>query len=146
MRRVLLCTVVSLAAGCAADEPPPEPLHTPVVADFAGSWDMTVIFAEQGDTVRSVLSGTAAANDWVMINPGDTRIAMPTVSLKGDSMILVSARFPAVVRPGATAQVRIASVLRDGVMEGKILATFDLSDGAQEVRAGTVRATMRPIP
>jgi hypothetical protein len=138
MRCVLLALLV---VGCGPEEvAEPEPLHTPALADFAGSWSMTVIFPEQGDTVRSVLSGTAAANDWVMINPGDRRVRMPTVSLKGDSMILVSDRFPAVVRPGATAQVRTAAVLREGVMEGKILATFDLGGGEQEVRAGTLRA------
>jgi hypothetical protein len=101
---------------------------------------MTVVFPDQGDTVRSRLSGTVAANDWVMVNPGDQRVRMPTVSLKGDSMILVSEKFAAVVRPGATSQVRTAAVLRAGVMEGKILATFELPDGTQEVRAGTLRA------
>lgn len=138
-RTVLL--VATLLVACAAEEPPePEPLHTPTLEDFAGAWSMTVVFPEQGDTVRSTLSGSAAANDWVMINPGDQRVRMPTVSLKGDSMILVSDKFPAVVRPGATAQVRTAAVLRDGAMEGKILATFELPDGSQDVRAGVLRA------
>jgi hypothetical protein len=145
MPRLTTLATLALLAGCAAEETPePEPLHTPTLADFAGSWNMTVIFPEQGDTVRSTLSGTEAANDWVMVNPGDRRVRMPTVSLKGDSMILVSDKFPAVVRPGATAQVRTAAVLREGVMEGKILATFELTDGSQEVRAGTLRAERQP--
>jgi hypothetical protein len=76
-----------------------------------------------------------------MTNPGNQRVRMPTVSLKGDSMILVSEKFAAVVRPGATAQVRTAAVLREGAMEGKILATFELPDGSQEVRAGVLSAT-----
>ena len=119
----------------------PEPIHSPTLADFAGRWQMTVVFPEQGDTVRSELSGSAAADDWVMVNPGNQRVRMPTVSLKGDSMILVSDEFPAVVRPGAVAQVRTAGVLRGGVIEGKILATLELSGDSQEVRAGTIRAT-----
>ena len=142
MKRTLMVVMSLGVASCGAKESPePEPLHTPALADFAGSWRMTVIFPEQGDTVRSTLSGTAAANDWVMLNPGNQRVRMPTVSLKGDSMILVSERFAAVVRPGATAQVRTAAVLREGAMEGKILATFELPDGSQAVRAGTLRAT-----
>ena len=141
MSRVTSLVALTLLAGCAADEAPePEPLHTPTLEAFAGAWHMTVVFPDKGDTVRSTLSGTAAANDWVMVNPGDQRVRMPTVSLKGDSMILVSDKFAAVVRPGATAQVRTAAVLRDGVMEGKILATFELPDGSQDVRAGVLRA------
>jgi hypothetical protein len=54
--------------------------------------------------------------------------------------VLVSEEFPAVVRPGARAQVRTAGVLRDGVIEGLILATLQVGD-SQEVRAGTIRAT-----
>jgi hypothetical protein len=141
--RARLISVLLLAA-CGSEEPEvAEPLPTPALADFAGSWSMTVIFPEQGDTVRSTLSGTTAANDWVMVNPGNQRVRMPTVSLKGDSMILVSEKFAAVVRPGATAQVRTAAVLREGVMEGKILATFELPDGSQEVRAGTLKAVRK---
>ena len=141
MSRVTTLAALALLAGCGAEEAPaPEPLHTPTLEDFAGAWSMTVVFPDKGDTVRSTLSGTAAANDWVMVNPGNQRVRMPTVSLKGDSMILVSDKFAAVVRPGATAQVRTAAVLRDGVMEGKILATFELPDGSQDVRAGTLHA------
>lgn len=140
MRPVLAVLALVLACGPGEPEVPP-PLDTPALSDFAGSWALTVIFPEQGDTVRATLSGSSAANDWLMINPGDQRVRMPTVSLKGDSMILVSERFAAVVQPGTTAQVRTAAVLRDGVMEGKILATFALRDGTQEVRAGTIRAT-----
>lgn len=141
MPRTLLLAATALLIGCGPKETPePEPLDTPGLADFAGAWNMTVVFPDKGDTVRSQLSGTTAANDWVMINPGDQRVRMPTVSLKGDSMILVSEKFSAVVRPGATAQVRTAAVMRAGVMEGKILATFELPDGSQEVRAGTLRA------
>ena len=140
MHRSLLLASAMIAAGCGREPPPEPPLHTPALSDFAGGWAMTVVFPDQGDTVRSRLSGTVAANDWVMVNPGDQRVRMPTVSLKGDSMILVSEKFAAVVRPGATSQVRTAAVLRAGVMEGKILATFELPDGTQEVRAGTLRA------
>jgi hypothetical protein len=142
MPRTLLFAATALLVACGPEEAPePEPLHTPSLEDFAGAWNMTVVFPDKGDTVRSTLSGTAAANDWVMVNPGDQRVRMPTVSLKGDSMILVSEKFAAVVRPGATAQVRTAAVLREGNMEGKILATFELSDGSQEVRAGRLTAT-----
>jgi hypothetical protein len=142
MPRVLTMVTIALLVGCAAEEAPEaEPLHTPGLADFAGSWNMTVVFPDKGDTVRSTLAGTTAASDWVMTNPGNQRVRMPTVSLKGDSMILVSEKFAAVVRPGATAQVRTAAVLREGVMEGKILATFELPDGSQEVRAGVLSAT-----
>ena len=134
-----------LTVGCGEKaEPEPPPLHAPTLDDFAGNWNLTVVFPEQGDTVRATLSGSEAANDWVMVNPGNQRVRMPTVSLKGDSMILVSERFPAVVNPGARAQVRTASVLREGVMEGKILATFDLRDGSQQVRAGEIRAVKVP--
>ncbi len=141
MKNLFLLAMLVVALGC-GDKPDPEPppLHTPTLADFSGSWDLTVIFPEQGDTVHATLSGSEAANDWVMVNPGNQRVRMPTVSLKGDSMILVSEDFPAVVSPGARAQVRTAAVLRNGVMEGKILATFDLRDGSQQVRAGEIRA------
>ncbi len=144
MRPVIAVSVLLLAACGPGEEPIPEPLHSPTVADFAGRWQMTVVFPETGDTVKSELGGSASGKDWVMINPGDQRIRMSTVSLKGDSMILVSDQFPAVVNPGATAQVRTATVLREGVMEGKILATFDLRDGSQQVRAGQVRAVRMP--
>ncbi|HRP08683.1 MAG TPA: hypothetical protein PLL69_09355 [Gemmatimonadales bacterium] len=141
MKNRIRLAFLALTVGCGdKPEPEPPPLRTPTLADFAGAWDLTVIFPEEGDTVHATLSGSEAANNWVMVNPGNQRVRMPTVSLKGDSMILVSDRFPAVVNPGARAQVRIAAVLREGVMEGKILATFDLRDGSQQVRAGEIRA------
>jgi len=144
MKNPFPLAVLLAALGCGDQpEPPAPPLHTPTLADFAGSWDLTVTFPEQGDTVHASLTGSEAGSDWVMINPGNQRVRMPTVSLKGDSMILVSEDFPAVVSPGARAQVRTAAVLREGVMEGKILATFDLRDGSQQVRAGEIRAVRK---
>jgi hypothetical protein len=132
-------TLILAACGPAA-EPESETIHNPTMEDFAGNWQLTVVFPEQGDTVQARLGGSANGRDWVMVNPGNQRVRMPTVSLKGDSLVLVSEEFPAVVRPGARAQVRTAGVLRDGVIEGLILATLQVGD-SQEVRAGTIRAT-----
>lgn len=142
-RRLALATAVLLSA-CGSEPPPEEPVANPTVADFAGSWDLVVAFPETADTVRAELSGTAAANDWVMVNPGEMRVAMSTVSLKGDSLILVSDKFSAVVMQNATAQVRTAMVRRGDALEGILIATFDRPDGSQEVRTATIRATPRP--
>lgn len=139
-RRLALAAALLLSA-CGSEPPPEEPVPDPTVADFAGSWDLLVTFAENFDTVRAELSGSAAANDWVMINPGYDTVRMSTVSLKGDSMILVSDEFTAVVVPNATAQVRTATVRRGDVLEGNAIATFRMADGSQQVRTMTLRAT-----
>jgi hypothetical protein len=145
MRRFALSCFVTLAA-CGAEPPPEEPVANPTVADFAGAWDLVITFPENFDTVRAVLSGSAAANDWVMLNPGDQRVAMSTVSLKGDSLILVSDKFTAVVVPNATAQVRTATVRVGDVLQGILIATFDMADGSQQVRTANIRATVRTTP
>jgi hypothetical protein len=49
MPRVLTVVTIALLAGCTAEEAPEaEPLQTPGLADFAGSWNMTVVFPATG--------------------------------------------------------------------------------------------------
>jgi len=147
MRHHTLLAAAIVVLGCGADADEVEPtVANPTVADFAGSWDLVVAFPATGDTVRAQLSGSATADDWVMRNPGDQVVRMSTVSLKGDSLILVSDKFTAVVVPNAVAQVRTATVRRGDVLEGNLIATFDRADGGQEIRTANLRATPRPAP
>ncbi len=63
-----------------------------------------------------------------------------TVLIMGDSLIAETDEYESILREGVMVTVRTASVLQDGVLVGRLVATYQTPDGA-EVVSGTMRAT-----
>jgi hypothetical protein len=146
MRRLCGCPLLVLALACSAkapDAPPaPPPPPPPTYADFAGTWDAVNTLEGTADPVLSRITSTPAGGGWTMKLDGRDPVPM-RASLKGDSLILLSEPYQSVLRKNVVTQVRTAAVLKEGVMEGRLVATYNAAAG-QELVTGTVRATRVP--
>ena len=141
MRRLVPTLAFAFLAGCAGEpepEPPPPP-PAPTVADFAGTWSATNILEGTPDPVPSQLIGGDTGADWVMVLESRDPIPL-SVSMQGDSLVVVSQPYESVLRTGVIVTVRAAGVLQDGQMVGKLVATYDTAEG-QELVTGTFTAT-----
>lgn len=139
---VRLLLLLPLAACGEAPEPPPPPPPPPTYADFAGAWDGLSTMTGTPDPVPARFASTPQGGGWTMTFEGRDPVAM-RVSLAGDSLILVSEPYASVLRDNVQVQVRVAAVLQDGALAGKVIATYDTPDG-QEVVMGTLQATRAP--
>lgn len=137
--RVAVPLVLCVACGAPADEPPPPPPPPPTYADFAGTWDAVSTLAGVADPVKSRLASTPQGGGWTISFEGREAVPM-RVSLVGDSLVLISEPYESVLRPKVMVQIRTASVLAEGAITGKIIATYDTPDG-QDVVMGTINAT-----
>ena len=147
MRLAPAVLVAALLAGCApaeepAVEPPPAP-PAPTVADFAGTWQNTAILTGVANPVPSTFTGTAAGNDWTMSLEGRPGIPL-TVSMSGDSLIVVSAEYESILRPGVMVTTRTAAVMQNGQLVGNMTATYKTGAGVEEVVTGTITGTRAP--
>jgi hypothetical protein len=145
MRRVVVVPAILLLLACqgkreAEAPPPPPPART--LADFAGSWESVSRLEGVPDSVVSRFSGPAAETGWLLMVPDRDPIPM-RVWIQDDSMIAVTERYPSLLRPGVMVQVRTSGMLKDSVIEGIVLATYDSSAGQQMVK-GTFRARRVP--
>lgn len=111
----------------------------PAIADFAGTWNSTVVLEGTADPVPAVLNSSPDGTAWTLNLQGRDPISA-TVSMSGDSLITVSEPYPSVLRDGVTVTVRTAAVMRDGDLVGKVMATYQTPDG-NEVVNGTIRGT-----
>ncbi|HUF50204.1 MAG TPA: hypothetical protein VMN60_05190 [Longimicrobiales bacterium] len=149
MRSATALLAVVLIIGCQSDDAAPaddEPVPAaeatptaPTLAEFAGTWQNSVTLNGVPDPVPSTLTGTAAGNDWTMSLEGRPSIPL-TVSIVGDSLISQSAEYESILRPGVMVTVRTASVLRNGMLEGTVIATYRTPTG-EEVVNGTLTGT-----
>jgi len=137
-----LIATLLVACGPAEEPAPPPPPPAPTLADFAGTWQTTATLVGVENPVPSTMSGTAAGTDWTMSLEGRPGIPMQ-VSIVGDSLIAVSAEYESVLRPGVRVVTRIASVLENGTLAGKVVATYTTAAG-QDVVTGTTRGTRVP--
>lgn len=148
MRSLMWVTASVLLTACEAKAPPPEPPAPPpppTMADFAGEWHGTNVLEGVADPVPSVLHGSASGTDWYMTLAGRDSIPV-TITLRGDSIIALSEKYPSILRKGTIVQVRTAAVLTDGgTLAGKLVVTYDSPDG-QDVVTGTVTATRAGTP
>jgi hypothetical protein len=141
MRQMTGLLLLLPLAACSkpAEPPPPPPPPPPTYADFAGTWDALSTLEGTPDPVPSRLASTPQGGGWTMTLEGRDPVPM-RVSLAGDSLVLISDPYESILRDNVQVQVRTASVLTAGGMEGKLIATYDSPDG-QQVVMGTIRAT-----
>lgn len=148
MRRLCGCSVLVLVLACGTKtpEPPPAPPPPPppTFTDFAGSWDAVNTLEGTVDPVLSRINSTPAGGGWTMTLESREPVSMQA-SIRGDSLILLSEPYSSVLRKNVVVQVRTAAVLKDGVMEGRLVATYN-APGGQELVTGTLRATRVPTP
>ncbi|MGH7586079.1 MAG: hypothetical protein ACREMH_07515, partial [Gemmatimonadales bacterium] len=121
-----------------AEAPPLPPPSAPTLKDFAGSWESVSRLEGVPDSVVSHFSGPAAETGWLLMLPDRNPIPM-RVWVQDDSMIAVTEKYPSLLRPGVMVQVRTSGMLKDSLIQGILLATYDSSAGQQVVR-GTFSA------
>jgi hypothetical protein len=147
MRRgvAIFSALFLVACGTSDEEPTPEPravAEAPSLADFAGTWSGAATLEGVDEPVPTTIAGSASGDDWTMSVPDRDNIPL-RVQVSGDSLITRSAEYPSILRPGVTAHVRTANVLRNGEMVGSALVTYITPDGEEQVR-GRVRSTRVP--
>jgi hypothetical protein len=141
----VLSALFLVACGTPDEEPAPGPqavAEATSIARFAGTWSGTVTLEGVDEPVTTTMTGGAAGDDWTMSVPDRESIPL-RVHVSGDSLITQSEEYESILRPGVTARVRTASVLRNGEMAGSVLVTYITPDGQEQVR-GTVRSTRVP--
>lgn len=145
MRAVSAALLLALVTACAPkEEAPAVPAAppAPTLADFAGTWQNTATLEGVTDPVTSTMTGTADATTWMMSLQGRDSI-MVTVSISGDSLIGQSAEYESILRKGVMVSTRTASVLKDGVLTGTLVATYKTPTGVEVVN-GTMTGTRAP--
>lgn len=138
----LALLLVACGQGERRAEAPPPPPPPPTFADFAGDWTAVSVLEGVPDSVVSGFTATAGQGGWLMLLAGRDPIPLE-VWIQGDSLVAVSEKYPSILRKDVMVQVRTAGVLRDGALEGILLATYD-STGGQQLVKGTFRATRAP--
>jgi hypothetical protein len=139
----------ALVVGCAPADTPAEDAMEPVeeavamatMTDFAGSWEGEAMVEGSTDPVPYQMT----------VNPdGESMMSLPdreniplSVSMSGDSMIVVTAEYESVLREGVMVVNRVASVLSDGMIRGNMVATYAMPDGQQLV-SGTTTGSRVP--
>ena len=142
MRRPIALAVTLAIAGCGADEPapePPPPPPPPTFTDFAGHWNVVSRLEGVADSVPSVMTSRPDGGGWMLSLEDRDSIPM-RASLSGDSLVLLSEPYQSVLRERVTVQVRTASVLVNGELQGKLVATYNYPD-SQQVVVGTISGT-----
>jgi hypothetical protein len=145
MRTVPAVLVLCLSAACSQKEEakaPPAPPPGPTLATFAGTWESKAMLEGTKDPVESTMSGTADASTWTMTLKGRPPVPL-TVSISGDSLIGQTAEYESVLRKGVMVTVRTASVLKDGMLTGNLVATYKTPKGTEVVK-GTITSTRAP--
>lgn len=114
----------------------------PTLADFAGTWNMMSTVTGTEKPVPSTMMISADGSASTMTLKGRPPIAV-TSSMAGDSLIGQTAEYESVLRPGVKVTVRTASVLKDGMLVGNMVATYKTPKGEEKV-AGTTTGTRVP--
>lgn len=146
MRIAVSLLALTLTAACAPkDEAPADSAAAapaaPTIADFAGTWNTSVVLEGTPDTVKST-SMFAADGTGSLTLEGRPNVPL-TLSMSGDSLITQSAEYESILRKGVMVTVRTASVLSNGMMVGTVEATYKTPTGAQVVK-GTSMAMKAP--
>jgi hypothetical protein len=146
MRLPFAIAALVLVAGCAAKEeaPPPPPPPPPSYHDFAGHWMMTSSLVGLGDSISSELISNAAGTEWNLKLSGRDLVPIRSIGMRADSLILVSDKYRSILRDRAMVQIRVAAVLADGGLAGKLVATYDFPSAPQELVTGTTKGVKAP--
>jgi hypothetical protein len=138
MRAIAGLLAVALLSACAPKEEEAAMPAGPMLADFAGTWNVSSVLDGTPDTVKSTMMGTADGT-WTMMLEGRPSVPV-TASIAGDSLVGQSAEYESILRPGVMVNVRTASVMSNGMLVGNLVATYKTPEGEQVVR-GTMTAT-----
>lgn len=131
------------AATAAADSSAMSPMASaPTMADFAGTWQMQSMLEGVEKPVPSTIVGSADGSTWTISLEGRPNVPMQA-SMSGDSLVTQTAEYESVLRKGVMVTVRTATVLNNGAMTGKMIATYKTPTG-QEVVNGTITGTRNP--
>jgi hypothetical protein len=144
MRRLIALPATLLLAGCGAEEPPPEPPPPPppTYTDFAGHWIVVNNLEGVADSIPSEIHSRPDGGGWMLSLEGRDSIPM-RASMEGDSLVLLSEQYESVLRRNVVVQVRTASVLTEGGLVGKVVATYNYPD-SQQVVTGTLQGRRAP--
>jgi len=141
----VLSALVLVACGAPDEDPAPGPqavTEATSIADFAGTWSGAATLEGVDEPVPTTMAGSAAGDDWTLSVPDRENIPL-RVHVSGDSLVVQSEEYESILRPGVTAHVRSAGVLRNGEMVGTALVTYITPEGQEEIR-GTMRSTRVP--
>ncbi|MFN0181229.1 MAG: hypothetical protein ACKVZ0_20675 [Gemmatimonadales bacterium] len=144
MRLFSLITLTAVLAACApagkaGDEE--KAAATPTVADFAGTWNGEAMLDGTPNPVKSVVTLGADGSGTITL---EGRSAIPaTVIMSGDSLVIESAEYESVLRPGVMVTTRVAQVRVDGMLKGNMVANYKMPDGLTVVK-GTWSSTKAP--
>ena len=130
------------SATAMAPAPAPAMAATPTLADFAGTWQMVSTLTGAAKPVSSITTGSADGSTWTTKPEGRPDVNVQA-SIVGDSLVTQTAEFESVLRKGVMVTVRTASVLKDGMLMGNMVATYKTPKGEEAV-AGTVTGTRAP--
>ena len=146
MRSPILSCVAAIAISCApADERAaqerPADAATVSLADFAGTWTVTVM-AESSDSVLTTyeLRATTTSDGWTSTLPGRRRRPVRVLLVDGDSVVTETGPFESALRPGVMATTRTVARLQGDVLTGTIVARYD-TDDADSVLTGRLHGT-----
>ncbi len=150
MRRLTAIVIVPLALACSrADTPPADTTAaggtvTPgalTAADIQGRWNVRAM-PETGDStlVTYVVNATGDPSTWTVELPN--RPPQPvTVTIAGDSVVMVSGNFESVLRPGVQVQTTTVGRIRDGRLVGTTVARYPQAAGADTIRTLRIEGT-----
>ena len=143
---VLALTLLVACGGAEEEAPPAQPAAAaapaPTLADFAGTWESVSRLEGVPDSVVSRFSGPASETGWLLMLPERDPIPL-RAWIQGGSLVAVSEPYPSILRQGVMVQVRTSGVLRDSLIHGLVLATYDSTTGQQVVR-GSFTARRAP--
>lgn len=132
----LLTLIFLMACGGGDDAAPAAEMDAipaaPTLADFAGTWQTSAVLEGTPEPVPVVLTGSPDGMTWTMDLEGRDPVRL-IASMAGDSLVSQSEPYESVLREGVMVQTRMAAVLRDGRMVGKVVATYTTPDGEQVV-------------
>ncbi|HYW31742.1 MAG TPA: hypothetical protein VE869_09565 [Gemmatimonas sp.] len=131
------------ASMASADSAAASPMAAaPTVADFAGTWQVMSTLEGVAQPVPSTMTGSADGATWTISLEGRPNVPMQA-SMSGDSLVTQTAEYESVLRKGVMVTVRTASVMNNGAMTGKMIATYKTPTGTEVVN-GTITGTRNP--
>jgi hypothetical protein len=92
------------------------------LTDVAGTWNVTSIVEETGDTVTSVLIATADTAGWTLTFPGREPISMRVVEVAGDSIRAQAGPYESVLAPGVQVLAEATYRLQGDVLTGTFVS------------------------
>jgi hypothetical protein len=150
MRRVILISVLSLAAAATAVAQKPaaqkqkggmQKAATGIkLSDVAGTWAVQTMIPPKDSVVNSELVATADGKGWVTKLAGRDPIPTRIVATGGDSIVTEAGPYESILRPGVTVtSLKVTGHYQGDTMTGTMEAHYSTGD----VLKGKVKATRK---